>query len=60
LPSGELKEKAGEFSLNGEAYSNVNLALEAALNNASADDLVIVCGSIFLVAEVERSIAQLI
>ena len=60
LPSGELKEKAGEFSLNGGAYSNVNLALEAALNNASADDLVRVCGSIFLVAEVERSIAQLI
>jgi folylpolyglutamate synthase/dihydropteroate synthase len=30
----------------------VNLALKAARDRAKADDLILVCGSIFLVAEV--------
>ena len=50
-----LQEQASMFGLKGNAFDDVNLALQNALANASADDLVIVCGSIFLVAEVNRN-----
>jgi dihydrofolate synthase/folylpolyglutamate synthase len=52
LPENELLERADKFRLKGNAYSEVNEALEAARNNASADDLIIVCGSVFVVGEV--------
>ena len=52
LPENELMERADKFRLKGNAYSEVNEALEAARNNASADDLIIVCGSVFVVGEV--------
>jgi len=42
--------------LNGLAYDDVNEALQQALNNAAVNDLVIVCGSIFLVAEVSKEL----
>jgi dihydrofolate synthase/folylpolyglutamate synthase len=54
LAATELKEKAATFFLHGEAYDDVNAALQKALNNANNNDLIIVCGSIFLVAEVDR------
>lgn len=54
LAATELKEKATTFCLNGEAYDDVNTALQKALNNAESNDIIIVCGSIFLVAEVDR------
>jgi dihydrofolate synthase/folylpolyglutamate synthase len=56
LPAEELKEKAANFSLTGKVYSDVNEALHEALHNVSMDDLVIVCGSIFLVAEVNKDL----
>ena len=52
LPENELLERADKFRLKGNAYSEVNEALEAARNSASADDLIIVCGSVFVVGEV--------
>lgn len=55
LPENELKAKAAEKRLSGDAYSNVNVALAQALTYASKDDLILVCGSVFLVGEVERS-----
>jgi dihydrofolate synthase/folylpolyglutamate synthase len=48
-----LQQKAAAFQLNGNAYSNVNDALRQAANMAAKEDLIIVCGSIFLVAEVD-------
>lgn len=54
LPAGELAQKASEYGLQGKTYGDVNEALRAAKEAASTDDLVLVCGSIFLVAEVER------
>ena len=54
LAADALKEKAGMFSLSGSAYENVNAALLQALNRAQRNDLIVVCGSIFLVAEVDR------
>ena len=54
LDKEQLANKAKIFGLNGEVFDDVNLALKDAVNKASADDLIIVCGSIFLVAEVVR------
>lgn len=52
LPGEELKQKAEAFRLHGAVYSDVNAALSAAKKNAGKADLIVVCGSIFLVAEV--------
>jgi dihydrofolate synthase/folylpolyglutamate synthase len=60
LDAGTLKEKAGTYGLHGEVYPDVNAALEQAMQDSLKDDLIVVCGSIFLVAEVNReSIAHL-
>lgn len=55
MPAETLQQQAADCGLVGVAYSNVNLALQAAEAAASPEDLIIVCGSIFLVAEVNRS-----
>lgn len=47
-----LLEKATGFGLNGRAYASVRNALKAARRAAEPDDLVVVIGSIFVVAEV--------
>jgi dihydrofolate synthase/folylpolyglutamate synthase len=52
LPEDELAEKAAAYNLHGEKYPEVNEALEAAITNASKKDLIIVCGSVYLVGEV--------
>ena len=51
-----LQFKASEFGLEGNSYDDVNLALQQALTTASVNDLIIVCGSIFLVGEVNREL----
>ncbi|MEP6948270.1 MAG: Mur ligase family protein, partial [Ginsengibacter sp.] len=53
LPENELLERAAEFHLKGSVYSEVNIALKAAMDMASEEDMVIVCGSIFVVGEVD-------
>jgi dihydrofolate synthase/folylpolyglutamate synthase len=52
LPHRDLQEKAKKFDLYGESFDDVNEAVKAAKLNAGADDIIIVCGSVFLVAEV--------
>ncbi|WP_300600015.1 folylpolyglutamate synthase/dihydrofolate synthase family protein [Niabella sp.] len=52
LPAGELAEKAVALQLKGSIWPDVNAALDAAKAQAHADDLILVCGSIFLVGEV--------
>lgn len=54
LPAAELQMLAKNCKLNGNGYADVNAALQAAMNEARPDDFILVCGSIFLVAEVER------
>ena len=54
LDKEQLQEAAKNFGLKGKTFENANMALENALSNASPDDLLIICGSIFLVAEVTR------
>ncbi len=52
LPETDLQTKALAFDLKGETFADVNEAIKVALQNASADDLILVCGSVFLVGEV--------
>jgi dihydrofolate synthase/folylpolyglutamate synthase len=54
LPENELKERATQYDLNGAAYSSVNEALKDALKHATDKDLIVVCGSVFVIAEVEN------
>ncbi len=52
LPETVLQQKALAVGLKGEVYSDVNDALKTALANASKEDLILVCGSVFVVGEV--------
>jgi len=52
LPEDELAAKANAFDLHGEKFSDVNEALKVAMAKASKEDLIVVCGSVFLVGEV--------
>lgn len=54
LPVNELVTIAREIGLAGTGFENVNIALDTAKKNANPNDLIIVIGSIFLVAEVNR------
>ena len=52
----ELMEKAEKLKLKGQSFPEVNSALGFVLQHAHADDLIIICGSVFLVGEVNRTI----
>ncbi|GAB4091894.1 bifunctional folylpolyglutamate synthase/dihydrofolate synthase [Flaviaesturariibacter terrae] len=54
LPLPELLEAARAAGIAGEGFEHVNDAIDAALAAAGPDDLLLVCGSIFVVAEVAR------
>lgn len=56
LPENELQEKASLFQLKGHAYADVNTAIHSARQQAHEEDLIIICGSVFLVGEVNTSI----
>jgi dihydrofolate synthase / folylpolyglutamate synthase len=47
-----LQDAAKTHGLNGDLYPDVNAALRSALTKAQKKDLVLVCGSVFLVGEV--------
>ena len=55
LPVHELAVQASVIGLNGHSFENVNIALKGAIKNANHNDLILVIGSIFLVAEVDRT-----
>lgn len=52
LEADKLKEQAQQWKLNGEAYRSVKTAFSTALRKAQKKDLVLVTGSVFVVAEV--------
>ncbi len=54
MPAEEVAEKAKAIGIIGFVFENVNEAIAAANKNAHPNDLIIVMGSIFLVAEVKR------
>ncbi|MBY0346995.1 MAG: bifunctional folylpolyglutamate synthase/dihydrofolate synthase [Hydrotalea flava] len=49
-----LLEKASIFGLKGKTYSQVNEAVRAAIQQAGKNDLIVVCGSVFLIAEIDK------
>lgn len=55
LTENELAEKALLAGIKGNSFENVNLAIKVAMEKAKPADLIVVCGSIFLVGEVNTS-----
>jgi dihydrofolate synthase/folylpolyglutamate synthase len=55
LPAGTLKAKAEELNLKGKTFTDVNEAIKAAKSKAHKDDLILICGSVFLVGEVNTT-----
>jgi dihydrofolate synthase/folylpolyglutamate synthase len=53
LPAYELSVKAQEAGLEGSVFEDVNAGIAAAKARASADDLIFVGGSTFVVAEID-------
>lgn len=51
----DLSKLAGRFGLKGNTYSSVNTAIYAASTKTGAKDMIVVCGSIFLVGEVSQA-----
>jgi len=51
-----LMEQAQAHGLKGNVYTDVNAGIKAALARATKNDLILVCGSIFLVGEVSIEI----
>jgi len=56
MPHEVLKEKAAGFNLKGGSFDDVNKAITAAKQNAATDEMIIVCGSVFLIAEVDTDL----
>jgi dihydrofolate synthase/folylpolyglutamate synthase len=50
----ELQQLATNFERKGTTYNNVNTALDAALAAASSEDIILICGSVFVVGELEN------
>jgi dihydrofolate synthase/folylpolyglutamate synthase len=53
IEANELQQKAGRHDLKGNTYQTVNAAIAAAKKQAQSNDLMVVCGSVFLVGEIE-------
>lgn len=53
MPEDSLAHLAHEAGLTGKTYSQIQDAVQAAISNAHAKDLVLVCGSVFVVGEVD-------
>jgi dihydrofolate synthase/folylpolyglutamate synthase len=55
LPEDQLAERAAILGLKGSVYPDVNAALKAAHSHAFKDDVILVCGSVFIAGEVDTS-----
>lgn len=53
LPAQELQSRAAEFDLKGDIYTSVNEAIHKARSVAKVNDLIVVCGSVYLIGEVD-------
>ena len=51
MDEGDLKQLADSFGLKGESYASVKGAMEAATAAAGDHDLILICGSMFLLAD---------
>ena len=55
LPAEQLAAIGLELGLSGEIHDDVNTAVQQALLHADARDLILVCGSFFVVGELDRA-----
>jgi dihydrofolate synthase / folylpolyglutamate synthase len=53
LPAAALAEKAELAGLTGKCFDNVNDAIAKAKTNALANDVIMICGSFFVIAEMD-------
>ena len=53
LPHAELKDIANEKGLSGDSYDDINEAIQNAINNAGENDVVMVCGSFYILGEID-------
>jgi dihydrofolate synthase/folylpolyglutamate synthase len=51
LDAAALKEEARKLGLEGNDFTNVNDALSYAKEHSSKDDLILICGSVFVIGE---------
>ena len=58
LPEEQLQKMAALCGLQGNAYQEVNQAVRAALSTAGKKDLLVICGSLFVVGEVNLALVQ--
>ncbi|MDB5191348.1 MAG: bifunctional folylpolyglutamate synthase/dihydrofolate synthase [Segetibacter sp.] len=55
LPAEELQQQASLIGLHGHYFTTVTQAVKDAFTKAHAADLILVCGSVFIVGEVENN-----
>ena len=55
LPENQLAAMAAAIGMAGNHYPDVNTAVREAINRAGSRDLIIVCGSVFVVGELDIS-----
>ncbi len=53
MPAKDFRALAETYSLKGKAYDDVNEAISIAIRNAGPDDIILVCGSVFVVGEAD-------
>ncbi|MCA0381664.1 MAG: bifunctional folylpolyglutamate synthase/dihydrofolate synthase [Bacteroidetes bacterium] len=53
LPAPDMQQQAAQHHLHGEVFTQVNDAIAAAMHAAQPQDLVLVCGSVFVVGEAD-------
>ncbi len=53
LPAGELKTFAEGYGFSGQAFPNVNEAISVARERSGEQDFILICGSAFVVAEID-------
>jgi dihydrofolate synthase / folylpolyglutamate synthase len=54
MPCTELGNLAMQMGLKGAQYNDVNIALNHCMTRANEGDLIVVCGSVFVVGEINR------
>jgi dihydrofolate synthase/folylpolyglutamate synthase len=55
LPYDALQLMGKEIGLLGDGFDDVNMAIESAKNNSKPEDVIVVCGSFFIIAEIEAA-----
>ena len=53
LPHEDLKNMAAQKNLQGQSFDDVNEAIAAAKKNAGEHDVIMICGSFFIIGEIE-------